>query len=71
MNFAAWIPIFAVGIAFSAVVLVHLATHQVPFMPKWAWALLILVTMPLGGVVYLLIVVFGAGVREDAEGKHT
>jgi hypothetical protein len=39
-------------------------------MPKWAWALFILIAMPLGSFVYLAVVVAGAGVqRDDAEGR--
>lgn len=71
MNFSAWLPIFAIAVAFSAVMLVHLARTDVPYMPKWGWAALIVFTMPLGGVVYLLVVILGAGVqREDAEGRR-
>lgn len=55
MNFAAWLPIFMVILAFTGVILVHLATHDVVYMPKWAWAGFVVVTMPLGGVVYLAI----------------
>jgi ABC-type transport system involved in cytochrome bd biosynthesis fused ATPase/permease subunit len=70
VNFEAWLPIFVLAVVFSAVLLVHLFTHDVPFMPKWAWALLIVLTMPLGGVIYLMVVVAGAGTqREDAEGR--
>lgn len=71
MNFEAWIPIFLIVIVFSIALLVHLATHDVPFMPKWAWALLIVFTMPLGGLVYVLVVIIGAGTKvEDAEGRE-
>lgn len=70
MNFAAWIPLFAVFAVFSLVMLGHLARTDVPYMPKWAWAVLIVVTMPLGGVLYLVVVVLGGGAqREDAEGR--
>jgi len=71
VNFVAWGPIFLAGVVFSIAMLVHLATHEVPFMPKWAWALLIVFTMPLGGVIYLLVVIVGAGTQvEDAEGRE-
>ncbi len=70
MNLEAWLPIFIIFALFSGALLVHLSRHDVPFMPKWAWALLIILTMPLGGVVYLLVF-YGAGVqREDAEGRN-
>jgi hypothetical protein len=70
VNFAAWAPILAVAVLFTVAMLIHLGTHDVAYMPKWAWALFIIVTMPLGGVVYLAIAVFGAAThREDAEGR--
>jgi len=71
VNFESWIPIFTVVAVFSLAVLVHLATHEVPYMPKWAWALLIVLTAPLGGAVYLIVVVAGAGGRSDAEGRQS
>ena len=69
MNFAAWLPIFVVIIVFSGALLVHLATHDVPYMPKWAWAALIVLTMPVGGIIYLLVVAGIGTQREDAEGR--
>lgn len=71
MNFEAWVPIFVVVVVFSIALLGYLATHEAPFMAKWAWALLIVFTMPLGGVIYLLVAVIGAGTQvEDAEGRE-
>ncbi len=70
MNFAAWIPLFVIGFGVFAVSFWHLVTHPVPYMPKWAWALLLVVTFPVGAVVYIAVIVYGAGVqREDAEGR--
>ncbi len=70
MNFAAWTPIFAVVLLLTLGSLGHLATHRVPYMPKWAWAVLIVVGMPIGALVYIAVVIFGWGVqREDAEGR--
>jgi len=72
MNFAAWIPLFVLGFGAFVVGIWHLITHPVPYMPKWAWALLLLVTFPIGAVVYIAVIVYGAGVqREDAEGRTT
>jgi hypothetical protein len=71
VNFAAWFPIFVAMVLFTGALLVHLATHDVAYMPKWAWAAFLVLTMPLGGFAYLAVVVFGAGTpREDAEGRH-
>lgn len=71
MNFEAWLPIFLIAVVFTVAILAHLATHDVPYMPKWGWALLVVFTMPLGGVIYLLVVILGAGTQvEDAEGRE-
>jgi hypothetical protein len=72
VNFSVWVPMLAIVVLFSVLLLVHLVMHDVPYMPKWAWALMIVVTMPLGGIVYVLVVVMAAGVqRPDAEGRVT
>ncbi len=40
-------------------------------MPKWAWAVLIVVGMPIGALVYIAVVILRSGVqREDAEGRN-
>ncbi len=71
MNFSAWMPIFIAVAVFTVAMLAHLITHPVPYMPKWAWALLIVFTAPLGGGIYALVVIAGAGTRvEDAEGSE-
>lgn len=70
MNFSAWLPLFIVFAVFTVWCLWHLARNDVSFMPKWAWALLIVVAMPLGGIIYVLVSVFDAGEhRADAEGR--
>jgi len=70
VNFAAWFPIFLAMVVFTAVLLVHLFTHGVPYMPRWAWAAFLILTMPLGGVAYIAVVILGAGTpRDDADGR--
>ena len=70
MNFIAWTPFFVLFAGFSIWSLWHLIRHESPFMPKWAWALLIVFAMPVGTLIYLLVAVLGAGVqRQDAEGR--
>ena len=71
MNFAAWLPIFLIIVVFSAALLVHLARNDAPFMPKWAWAALIVLTMPIGGIIYLLVIGGVGTQREDAEGRSS
>jgi ABC-2 type transport system ATP-binding protein len=49
------IPVMAVAVAFAAWCLVDLArAGQVRYLPKWAWAVVICVSVPGGGLVYLI-----------------
>ena len=50
------VPVSAVAVGFAAFCLVDLArAGQVRYLPKWGWALIICVTVPWGGLVYLII----------------
>jgi hypothetical protein len=70
MNFIAWMPIFAVVAALAIYCLWHLARNEPRFIPKWAWALLIVLTAPVGSIIYVLVEILDAGVtRSDAEGR--
>ncbi len=70
MNFIAWTPFFVVFAVFIGWSLWHLAHHDSPYMPKWAWVLLIVFAVPVGTLIYFLVAVLGAGVqRSDAEGR--
>ena len=61
MNLAlALAPLILVLFAFSAYCLTLLARHDAKHLPKWAWAILILISQPLGGIAYLG---FGLGNR--------
>lgn len=47
-------PIIVVGTGFIVFCLVDVArAREVRYLPKWAWALICLVSVPLGGIVYL------------------
>ena len=51
---AALIPIVVIALAFDLYCLVDLSRSRVRYLPKWAWALVILVvSSPLGGIAYL------------------
>jgi hypothetical protein len=72
MNFIVWTPLFAAAAFFSFWALWHLSRKDITFMPKWAWAVFIVFTTPLGALIYLLVEVLDAGVhRADAEGRST
>ncbi len=51
---AVLLPVLPVAVAFAAFCLVDLArAHQVRYLPKWGWAIVCLIQIPLGGIMYL------------------
>ena len=53
---AAVVPIVVIAVAFVAFCLVDLVrADQVRYLPRWAWAIVTLVSVPLGGIVYLIL----------------
>jgi hypothetical protein len=51
----ALIPVLIVAAGFEVICLVDLArAEEVRHLPRWAWAILCLVSIPLGGIVYLV-----------------
>ena len=51
----ALLPFVVLAIGFVAFCLYDIARHGVRYLPKWAWALICVISIPLGGIVYLLI----------------
>ncbi len=49
-------PLIVVGIAFVGYCLVDIArSERVRHLPKWLWAIICVVSVPLGGVIYLVL----------------
>jgi hypothetical protein len=56
VSVAALVPVIVIGAGFVVFCLVDLArAEQVRYLPKWAWGLVCLVSVPLGGIIYLSI----------------
>lgn len=55
VNWAALAPIVVLAVAFVVWCLVDLSRHEVRYLPKWGWAVLSITSVPIGGIVYLLI----------------
>ena len=52
---AALLPIALIAVAFVAYCLVDIVRGEVRYLPKWAWAVICLLSVPLGGLVYLVV----------------
>lgn len=52
---AALVPILVLVVAFVGYCLFDLSRTEVRYLPKWAWVIIVLVSIPLGGIVYLAI----------------
>jgi len=52
---AALIPVIVLALAFLGYCWFDLSRARVRYLPKWAWALVCLLSIPVGGSVYLLV----------------
>ncbi len=52
---AAIVPLIVVALGFVIYCWVDIARSQVRYLPKWAWAIIVVASVPLGGLVYLLV----------------
>lgn len=56
LPFVALAPVVAIGVAFVVYCLVDLVrAPSVKYLPKWVWALICIASVPIGGIVYLLV----------------
>ena len=55
MPIEALLPLVLLAVAFVAYCLYDLSRSRVRHLPKWAWAIVCIVSVPLGGIVYLTI----------------
>ncbi|GAB2513086.1 hypothetical protein [Nocardia heshunensis] len=52
---AALVPLVVVAVGFVGFCWYDLSRTRVKYLPKWAWAILCLISIPLGGIIYLVI----------------
>ena len=52
---AAIAPLILIGVGFVAYCLFDLRRSEVRYLPKWLWALICVFSVPMGGIVYLLV----------------
>ncbi|MEU1203973.1 PLDc N-terminal domain-containing protein [Nocardia sp. NPDC005825] len=51
---AALVPLIAIAVGFVGFCWYDLSRSQVKYLPKWAWAIVCLISIPLGGIIYLV-----------------
>ncbi len=52
---AGLIPILVLMVGFAAFCCYDIARHDVKHLPKWAWVIICFVSIPLGGIIYLIV----------------
>jgi hypothetical protein len=55
VSWAALAPILILCLAFVVYCWVDIGRSTVRGLPKWAWAVIVAISIPLGGIVYLLV----------------
>lgn len=51
----ALLPFALLAVGFVVYCLVDVARSDVRYLPKWVWVLVCVASVPLGGVIYLLV----------------
>ena len=52
---AAIVPLIVAAAAFVVYCWVDIRRNEVRYLPKWAWVVICVISIPVGGVVYLLV----------------
>jgi len=52
---AALAPVFVLLLTFVIWCWVDISRNEVKYLPKWLWVIICVVSIPLGGIVYLLV----------------
>jgi hypothetical protein len=52
---AALVPLAAAAVAYVVYCWYDLSRSQVRYLPRWAWAIICLISIPLGGIIYLVV----------------
>jgi uncharacterized membrane protein YczE len=55
ISFAAIAPLVVLALAFVVYCWVDISRNEVRYLPKWAWAIISLVSIPIGGIIYLAV----------------
>ena len=53
INWAAVAPLIVLALAFVGYCWLDMYRNEVKHLPKWAWATIAIISIPIGGIVYL------------------
>jgi hypothetical protein len=52
---AALVPLIVILVGFVAYCLYDLSRARVRYLPKWVWVIICFLSVPIGGIVYLVV----------------
>lgn len=52
---AAIAPLLVLAAAFVIYCWVDIARHEVRHLPRWLWAVICVISIPIGGIIYLFV----------------
>ncbi|MEA2000611.1 MAG: PLDc N-terminal domain-containing protein [Actinomycetota bacterium] len=52
---AAVAPLLVLALGFAIYCWVDISRNDVKYLPKWAWAVIAVISIPIGGIIYLAI----------------
>ena len=55
ISWAALAPLLLLALAFVIWCWVDISRSEVRYLPKWLWGIICVISIPLGGIVYLLV----------------
>lgn len=55
ISWAAVAPLLILALAFVVYCWLDIYRNDVKHLPKWAWAIIALISIPIGGIVYLVV----------------
>lgn len=55
VSWAAIAPLAVLALAFVVYCWVDINRNEVKHLPEWAWAIIVLISIPIGGIIYLAI----------------
>ena len=54
INIAAFAPLIIIALAFVIYCWIDISRCEVRYLPRWLWSLIVVVSVPIGGIIYLV-----------------